>query len=316
MKIQVLFSLLSALWICLPIRGEVAPLTNIVEVLNAIARRDYGHRFELTADISSPLGENNCGALGIVDGTGALSVFTVNDTDAEPTAEAGDRILIRGYVDCSQFIPACARLSSLTRLGHSPAPAPQAATPDGITRGDFDHRLVSVTGNVRDIFADDIDASWGAMIIESDAGQVNVCFTTVNCTVTNLEQLVNARVSVEGLCLTHTVSYRKMFGRHIHAGRLHSLKVLKASQDPLFCAPNLEDLRGIQASEIARIGRRRVFGKVIAVRGDQCFFVNYPCGGIVRVETAESNLPEYGDIIDATGFPETDLYRVNLTRAA
>ena len=36
---------------------------------------------------------------------------------------------------------------------------------------------------------------------------------------------------------------------------------------------------------------------------------------IVRVELARGKLPSYGDIVEAVGFPETDLYNINISRA-
>ena len=62
--------------------------------------------------------------------------------------------------------------------------------------------------------------------------------------------------------------------------------------------------------------RRRVTGRVIAVwHGDRLLLQTSERQRIVRVDLAEPRPPAYGTVVDAVGNPETDLYRLNLSRA-
>lgn len=38
-------------------------------------------------------------------------------------------------------------------------------------------------------------------------------------------------------------------------------------------------------------------------------------GSVSRIDLAKGSLPRFGETIDAVGFPETDLYRINFSRA-
>lgn len=61
--------------------------------------------------------------------------------------------------------------------------------------------------------------------------------------------------------------------------------------------------------------RRKSQGTVIAVWDGKNVLIRSDDGSVSKIELANSNPPAYGDMIEAAGMPETDLYHLNLSRA-
>ena len=53
-------------------------------------------------------------------------------------------------------------------------------------------------------------------------------------------------------------------------------------------------------------------GRVVAVwHGDRFLMRTLDNASVVRVDLADRHLPRYGQCVEVTGLPETDLYRIN-----
>ena len=153
------------------------------------------------------------------------------------------------------------------------------------------------------------------LILESTSCRVQAYIPSSGFDEAKLTEFLNAKVSITGLCLTSTIGRRHMIGRHINAQSPDAISIIERSKDSIFDVQNLEDLKMHSGGEVASLGRRRVFGKVIAAWGTDNFLINHAGRQIVRVELARGKLPSYGDIVEAVGFPETDLYNINISRA-
>ena len=289
-------------------------LTNVAAVVAAVKDKQFGRHFELTARVRLPSGESATHSYPVSDASGHI-VLRANQPVPVRDIRSGDLVRARGFIDLSQFSPACARLAEITRLAPGVPPKPTAVTGKDLTTGHYDEQFVTLEGCVRDAFFDDVDPNYGVLVLDTESEKVNVLFSAVGLAQTNLESLINARVAVEGLCLTSSPGSRKMNGRHINATGIDAIRVLDNAVGSLFDVQNLESLLTRSGEEISRMGRRRVFGKVIAAWGDNSFLVRYMNRDVVRVELARGRLPAYGEWVEAVGFPETDMYFVNLSRA-
>ena len=294
--------------------GEL--LTNTAEVVSAIKAKDYGRRFEFTARVTTPLDNaETTEALAVEDDVGALAML-FSSTEIDLRLRSGDLVRVRGFVDLSQFTPSCARLSHIDFLSHGDLPAPRNVSIRDIVSGKCDHRVVTAVGSVRDVFVDDVDPSYCALVLDSDTGRLNVMFPATGVDLEKLDSLLNAKVSVSGLCLAATCGQRRMTGRHLNVQNATDIRVLEKSKDSVFDVQNLEDLTARSGEEVAALGRRRIFGRVLATWGKNQLLIKYLDKQFVRIELAHGDLPRYGDLIEAVGFPETDLYNINLSRAA
>jgi len=295
--------------------GDLAVLTNITDVISAIRDKHYGRRFELIATITlhgTP--EGPTASFPLSDTTGHLILRSNKPRDLGDI-RSGDTVRAHGFIDISHFLPGCARVTDLRRLAPGQAPKPKPATGDEIVSGTFDDQLVTITGIVRDAFFDDIDPDYCALILHAEKRKVNVLLSSAGLDAEKLQTLINARIAVSGFCLAHSVGARRMTGRHLYASGIDAIRIVDQARDSLFDVQNLEDLKDSPGEDISRLSRRRVFGKVLAVWGGNNFLVRYAVKDIVRIELTQGGPPAYGDYIEAVGFPETDLYFVNLTRA-
>ena len=290
-------------------------LTNVAAVLSAVDQKEFGKRFEFTAQALTPFGAK-CpwDVLAVEDDSGAITMLR-NQAPTNPPVISGDIVLVRGYVDISQFAPSCARVSKIERIRREKAPQSRQATASDIFAGKYDSRLVNIRGVVRDAFFDDVDSQFCALVIDSCGGRINAVVPSKGIDNKRIDGLINAEVSISGLCLKMVSGIRRMNGRHIRINDIEDIKVLQTAKDSLFDTQNLEDLRTMSATDIANLGRRRVFGKVLAVWNRNNVLLKHAEKDIVRVELANGLSPAYGDRIEAVGFPETDLYFINLSRS-
>ena len=80
-------------------------------------------------------------------------------------------------------------------------------------------------------------------------------------------------------------------------------------------------LANVPPDAIACLGRRRTYGEVIARWEPHEFLIRTrrrhmdATNMVMRIDAVSGTLPVPGQIVEVTGFPETDLYRINLTRA-
>jgi len=297
-----------------PARADESVLSNAAAVVRAIAQKEIGQRFEFVATATVRTGLDDSMPLAVADDTGALAVHSNRSWHDSPV-NAGDTVLVRGYVDRSEFCPACARLSTVKTIAPGNAPPPSEISGTAFESGRHDYQLVKVSGTVRDSFIDDIDPNYCVIVLDAGTTRIKIFFPSLGLSARDLDSLDNANVSATGLCLPTAYGTRRLLGRHLITSGLNSILVNKTSPDSPFDTPNLEDLRGRSGEEIARLSRRRVFGKVIAVWGERNFLVNHANRQIVRVELARGASPVCGDYVEVVGFPETDLYRINLSRA-
>lgn len=290
-------------------------LTNAAAVLSAVEQKEFGKRFEFTAQALTPFGAK-CpwDVLAVEDDSGAITMLR-NQAPTNPPIISGDIVLVRGYVDLSQFAPSCARVSKIEHIRREKPPLSRHATASDIFAGKYDSRLVNIRGVVRDAFFDDVDSQFCALVIDSCGGRINTVVPSKDIDNKRLDSLINAEVSISGLCLKMVSGIRRMNGRHIRINDIEDIKVLQTAKDSLFDTQNLEDLRTMSATDIANLGRRRVFGKVLAVWNGSNVLLKHAEKDIVRVELANGLSPAYGDWIEAVGFPETDLYFINLSRS-
>ena len=289
-------------------------LTNVAAVVTAVNDRQYGCPFELIAHILIQPGVSGTHCFPLSDATGHAILYS-NKPKSVQGLHSGDLILARGFVDRSQFSPACARLVDMTYLKPGTPPKPTPVRGADLATGHYDDQFVAIKGCVRDAFIDDIDPNFGVIILDTNPSKINVVLSSATLSLTNLESLISAHVAVEGLCVSQSIGTRRMCGRQIHAAGLQAVHVLDNTIGTLFDVQNLENLSSISGEAVSRMGHRRIFGKVLAAWGDSCFLVRYMNRDIVRVEVSRGNLPSYGEWVEAVGFPETDMFFVNLSRA-
>lgn len=183
--------------------------------------------------------------------------------------------------------------------------------------GECDSKFVRLTGTITDVIHDEVNPEFRFFIICSGSEVVYAPTRTITEGDETLMRLIGAEVSVCGTCDypldKHT--HRHQFRRSLYIWRLQDITVLKPAPKDPFAVEELGDLTDRRPSEVPRLGRRRVRGRVLAVWRRRNVLIQTPADKVMRLETGEQALPSPGEFIEAIGLPESDTYRINLARA-
>ena len=184
------------------------------------------------------------------------------------------------------------------------------------------YQIVSIRGVVRDAFADERDKDYGFLLITTDTGPV---YAAINITIykeyKNYTSFIGAEVIATGRCNPSievpTGQPRRYLGYFIvlQGQKRDGLHIIAQPPSDPFDVPAVEDNTEINPHRLQQLGRRRLIGRVLAVWGKRNLLVQAPSNFLSRIELAEEHAPAVGSFVEAVGFVDTDLYRINLTRA-
>jgi signal transduction histidine kinase len=287
-------------------------LTNTAQLTDALQKGAVGESFNLNVIVTSiPCGTSDCFA--VQDDTG--SVILLSPKSMRPS-QIGSRIAVRGSIKnfpCSRAAAVC---HSLVEKGYTSLPEPETVTLSQIHSGICDARVIRTTGMLRDYFIDEIDSKYVTLILNQGHDTLYASFQKTQIQDMNiLDSLIGSEISLTALCDPRPFGFRRNIGRLLRINDVRSLaNNAKTSPDP-FSTPLLTDADKVQAAELSALGRRRVRGHVIAVWQNDSFLLKTTDGSLSRVDLAKDTPPKFGETIEVVGFPETDLYRINFSRA-
>ena len=96
---------------------------------------------------------------------------------------------------------------------------------------------------------------------------------------------------------------------------LNDIRVIEPAPSDPFNVPDIDEQHNLYPYQLQQLGRRKASGRVLAIWGGNTALIETPAGSMMRVEMTEGDLPSCGDFIEIAGFPDTDIYRINFTRA-
>ena len=201
----------------------------------------------------------------------------------------------------------------LSALSPALAEEPPLVTPSELPA----HRdtYVRIRGTVHDVFHDERDSQYIFLLVESEGELVYVpTKTTSSERMDAMMKLNGAEVVASGFVRPTNTGQQP----RLHLGFIvdaKSITVVQPSSGDPFQAPAADEGVELGPAQIQRLGRRRLHGQVVAVWGGSNILVHTPTGRFSRIELAVANVPNVGDFIESVGFVNTDLYRLNLTRA-
>ena len=304
--------------------GDV--LRCIAEIQDALGRNLADRPYEVTAQIIQP-GIPGKYAFTAQDETGAFR-FGVNPaiTHQCPT-NAGDMVRICGKT--VSFIPGVSQRAhpsqrsigadclQITHISHATPPKPvDVSGKDFYRRTDLRNRLVRIKGTIHDVFRDEIDPKHVFIVLNCDEAPVYVTILGERLPDADMNRLVGLTVAVIGVAVDDTPGCRTRIGRILNASSVDAIKAISSSDGDPFTVPELTRTFIPHTTRPLKIDRRRASGHVIAVwnKGNR-ILLRTAAGDLIRAELKTHPPPSYGDHIEVAGVPETDLYRINLSRA-
>ena len=273
--------------------------------------------FDLTArvDCTWDSDSTNNSSMSISDETGAVVVKGIR-LNACPCA--GDIVRCTGKVMRlkTQYRPS-AVATHVEILEHTTPPEPAKATIREILDGGYDYRFVRFSGILRDARRSETSYPWMLLTIGDGHSVIYTSVLAYEAGPEHFADMVGAVISVEGACSPFNIGYRRQLGRSFKATSLKSIRMLKPPQGGYSNLPDLMEARDLGPEDVLLLDRHRTEGQVVAVWDRDQVLVRTPDGAAVRLHlTHHSKLPTCGDYIEAAGYPETDLFHINLNHAS
>ena len=274
-------------------------------------------RFDITATITLP-GIPGKRAFAAEDSSGC-AVFGTNPsiTSLCPT-NAGDVMRLRGVLVPSRLRNHVFEFDTLQidLVRHGPPPTPRPITGRELAADDdLKLRLVTVRGKVHDVFRDEIDPPWLFFVLDSDGVAVYFAAYSETAVIEDFDRFIGATVSATGVANDSTGA-RAVMKRVICAHSLSAIKILAPSTADPFDVPRISEIAAPHDITHFASTRCRAAGHVVAVwDAASSILLAADDGGLMRVDLRNLPAPPYGSHVEVAGIPETDLYRINLSRA-
>ena len=184
--------------------------------------------------------------------------------------------------------------------------------------GECDNQKVSVEADVADVLRDETNPEYIFLVLNLDGETIYAPAqrSSIKGLIHRIFKLVGARVKVTGICDTFIPGSRQQMGRQLYIASADDIAILSPAPDDSFDVPELGDTRLMSPQEIARLGRHRISGKVLASWNSSEAILRAKDGRLFKASFTESSAPARGDCVEVVGRPTTDVYRINLEQAA
>lgn len=252
--------------------------------------------------------------LSVADESGAAFVSYTHSADA-PIPVCGDIVHIQGAFETSADNPTpVACVKELEIIGHQPPVKPIDVSLRDVNRGLYDWKPVRIRGLIRDAVLSETIPGWAILSICDDGDIMRIHVPLAHTNYADLNRLVGMIVEVEGFPNPRNGSARIFAGCDFHCPGLSAMRIVDEGPKDVFDAPSARTLLHKSPAQIATFGRVRIEGAVVCTWGKNRGLVRTKDIGCVQVEFAESNLPRQHDRIEVTGFPQSDLFHILLSR--
>ena len=276
--------------------------------LNALSHAEFAAQqpFALTGTVTSVLYGNH---FIVADATGRAHIRCKHAT----VPSRGDRVALSGLTEADVYRQEQSAATNVTVIGAGVPDEVVDATVREVAEGERDYANVRVSGIVVDAFRDDISPEWNYLIIGADGRDV---YVTVPGEWPNFDRFTRARVSVVGTVVPNHCGVRRFIGPHIETSGADTVTVLTPSGTSDADAPPLEHVNHLRPNEVVRLGLRTMDGYVLSAWGGHSILLMTLDGEVHRVDLrTHVEPPVSGSFVRVCGLPETDLYRINMSKA-
>ena len=201
---------------------------------------------------------------------------------------------------------------SISVVGNAPRHEPPAIPLGELDPHRHHNRVVSTEGDVVDVIADDMSHTTVFLLIKDGAVKYPVAMNRT----ADFDALryLGARIRIRGIFLRRVLAYRPYSGPFIDLLEQPEI-VAPPPKDP-FTAPPVQHYPILTPQEVAELPRRSEVGHVLATWNGNRFVMRTPKGKIMLVQMLDGVPPPgNGDGVKVVGYPASDLFRINLTRA-
>jgi diguanylate cyclase (GGDEF)-like protein len=277
-------------------RAESGPLTSL-RAIHSLSSIQVSRQIPVAFEATVTYFRSYEKTLFVQDGDTAISVRPSVDVVLSP----GDRVMVKGTTR-EGFKP-YVEADSITVLQHGLLPPAVPATFDQLVSGQFDDRLVTVYGVVRDadtVMSSDVRSTM--LQLHMDGGIIDAAVDVDNPSL--LDGLLDAEVLVTGVASGRFDGKMQQTGILLHVSSMEGVKVLRrAAANPwtLPLTPMDEILVGYHDVNLSR--RVRVHGTLTYFQPGSAAVLQDGNKSLWLMTASIAPL-HVGDLADATGFPD------------
>ena len=286
-------------------------VTNCARLVEISTTNDGSEgRFDLTAQVVSQINACN-NNIAVRDASGTTPLYFTNDVHVADVVPYG-RGRFRGHIS-REFDSAYFFCDGYEFLSPGEPPKVEELSSGRFLSGEYDNMAALMRGVVRDAFLDENDSRYYYLtLLVND--ELIYCAVRVSSG-EDMRSFIGAEVVAKGVVTPYVHGNRTQIGRTFQIRKPSDIRVVKPAPSDPFAVPEMSPLRREHPARLALLGRRRAKGRVLAAWDGRRILLATSDGHVSNVELAEGPLPAAGAFIEIAGFPETDLYRVNFTRA-
>ena len=285
----------------------VTVLTNTLQVATAVCDGKIGMTFAVTGVATQIHG----GTLSLNDDSGSVYLL-FNTNNIKSAALTGGNLTLTHGIITKDYKGSCvAKLTNLVVVARTNPTDPIRISPSELLLNKHPGRRIIITGIICECFEDEIDEKYLYMTIKCGTGKV---FVTLDNTPANkllTHKLQDCLVEIIGDCKPFcTPGSRQIIGPLLACDPSNISVITPPPNDP-YDVPPLVRTVGMTPTSLAAMEKRRLQGTVWAVRHNKDTLLKDDSGDphLIRFRGPP---PETGMRIETVGYPETDLYHLNL----
>lgn len=272
--------------------------------------------FAITAKVSCVTAvETVCGdfEFAVEDDTDAVNMFYDKDIGTHPVP--GDTILAQGILKRRRWDRRpYASITALKVLAHGPAPTPLKTTVREMAEGRVDCRYCRLHATVREVAPSPYKPGFAYLTAVDDGCIISIWARAAKAECDSLRGLIGKEVDILGFCTPVNISELKFIGRQIRIYDTANIRPTP-SATPARQIPPTDKIGNLRPAEIDALGLHSATGCVCAVWRGRNVLLKRSAKDYLQVELLDSTPPNNGDIVEVIGFPESNLFRVNLINA-
>ena len=202
------------------------------------------------------------------------------------------------------------------RLGRIAMPPPRKTSIANLIKHDFINQLVTVEGTLVLARRDEIDTSVFQLLIKDGSSILNAAIRD-DTSQTDIASIpLGSRLRLTGLILRATGGARRHADKYLMISSPEGIESISTPPADIFDAPALNLDSPLAPNEIVRMDSRRFDGVVMATwDGDQMMLAGRGYHRVKATLARPDELPAVGEHVTVVGFPDTDLYGINLIYA-
>jgi PAS domain S-box-containing protein len=232
--------------------------------------------------------------------------ISIDRKDVNPEVQSGDRVEVSGVSEPGFFAPSVTSIH-VRILNHGKLPPAPLKTFQEMAGGALDSQWIEIRGVVH---AASIAESWGRQVLflETDVGGGSITVRVHDFPPIDPETLIDAEISVRGVCGTKFNGRRQFIGLRLFVASLLDVKIERPPPPDAFAIP-MRGLQSVLTFGTVGVGahRTKIAGTVSYQRLGRGLYLQQGDQGIY-VQTTQATVTPPGTQVEAVGFAAAGAY--------